>query len=506
MVTLSNGEIYMQLSTLLESLNMIDCYNEGNFFISGIAYHSGDVQENDLFVCVKGYETDGHLYLEDAMNKGATVAVVEEFNKTLPIAQYRVENSRIALAQLAAAYYDYPSNKMTTIGITATNGKTTTAFMTDAILEKHGLKTGLLGTINVKIDHQLIHSDHTTPEELDYEKYFSEMEEKDTSHVMMEVSSAAQEMHRVDTVDFNIVTLNNINREHIDTHGSFEAYVEIKTRLIKQASKDSIAVLNLDCVYTKELLEQTAATPITFSVEEERGHICVKDLDISTGRAKFNVSVLKPIHTNNQIIKPMEFPIELAIPGLHSVSNSMIAILISMLNGVPVTTIQNALKEFRGVNRRFEFIYEEDLTVIDDHFANPGNIDVTLETISLMDYKDLQLIYAVRGQRGAVVNQENAETFVKWAKKLDVNEIIVTKSISDVTHRDEVTESELKAYVDVVEAANINVLLYEELDEAIHKGIEKATKEDLLLLAGCQGMDHGAKIALTELRNRPINR
>lgn len=505
MVTLSNGEIYMKLSTLLKSLNIIDHYNEVDCYISGIAYHTERVQKNHLFVCMKGYETDGHLFLEDAMKKGATVAIVEEFNMELPITQYLVENSRVALAQLAATYYDNPSTKMTTIGITATNGKTTTAFMTDAILEAHGYQTGLIGTINVKMGHQLIQSELTTPESLDLQHFFHAMEEKDTSHVIMEVSSAAQEMHRVDMVDFDIVTLNNINREHIDTHGSFAAYVQAKTRLIKEADKDSIAILNLDCKYTDALLKQTEATPITFSIEEESGHVCIRDLDLSTGRAKFNVTVLKPIHTNHQIIKPMEFPIELAIPGLHSVSNSMIAILISMLNGVPVTTIQKTLKEFKGVSRRFEFIYEKGLTVIDDHFANPGNIDVTMETISLMDYRHLQLVYAVRGQRGAVVNQENGETLVKWAKQLQMNEIIVTRSISDVTHRDEVTDAELHAFVKEVEAAGINVLLYDELADAIHKGIEKSSKDDLLLLAGCQGMDHGGEIALTELRNRPKN-
>src|SRR5699024_651030 len=121
-----------------------------------------------------------------------------------------------------------------------------------------------------------------------------------------------------------------------------------------------------------------------------------------------------------------------------------------------------------------------------------------METISLMDYRHLQLVYAIRGHRGAVVNRVNGETLVKWAMQLQVNEIIVTRSISDVNHRDEVTDAELHAFVKEVEAAGIDVLLYDELADAIHKGIEKSSKDDLLLLAGCQGMDHGGEIALTE--------
>lgn len=492
--------IFMQLYSLLESVTILNQYNEKDILIAGISYHSKNVKNNDVFVCIKGYKTDGHLYLEDAMKKGAKAAIVEDINLDIPIAQYQVKNSRVALAKLSACYYKYPADKMEMIGITATNGKTTTAFMTDAILRNEGLNTGLIGTINVKINGEFISSKLTTPESLDLQKYFSEMEEKNTSHVIMEVSSAAQEMNRVTTINYDIVSLHNIDREHIDTHGSFEAYVDVKTRLIKEASEASIAILNLDCKYAEGLIEQTKATPVTFSIEEEKGHLCVKNLDLSTGRAKFTVKVLQPIQTQNLIIEPMEFPIELAIPGLHSVSNSVVAILISMLNQVPIKTIQNSLKEFTGVNRRFEFIYEDDITVIDDHFANPGNIEVTLKTISLMNYNNLQMIYAVRGQRGAVVNKENAETFVKWAKKLDINELIVTKSISDVTEKDEVTEEELKAFTNVVEAENMQVILYDELDEAIYQGIEKTKQQDLLLLAGCQGMDKGAEIALKELR------
>src|SRR5699024_8446383 len=174
-------------------------------------------------------------------------AIVQEINEDIDVPQFMVENSRQALAQISAAFYHEPSTKMQMIGITATNGKTTTSYMVNSILEDYGLQTGLVGTIKAKIGDSYIPSTLTTPESLELQKYFHEMNEVNTSHAIMEVSSAAQEVNRVDMIDFDIVTLNNIYREHIDTHGSFERYIDVKTRFIKNAKQGSVAVLNLDC-------------------------------------------------------------------------------------------------------------------------------------------------------------------------------------------------------------------------------------------------------------------
>lgn len=496
----------MKLHTLLQSLDIVQQFNAEDISVTGIAYHSKKVVEGNVFVCIRGYKVDGHQFLAHAVENGAKAAIVEEMNESISIPQYVVKNSRNALAKLSAAYYDEPSKKLQMIGITATNGKTTSSYMTNAILEKHHLITGLIGTIKVKIGDEFYPSDLTTPESLDLQYYLNEMVEKDVTHVMMEVSSAAQEMHRVDAVDYDIVTLNNINREHIDTHGTFENYVHTKTKLIKEAKQDSIALLNLDCAYTEQLMSETEATPITFSITDRKGHVCCKNLDLSTGRAKFTVEILKPIYWKNElIILPSEFDIQLAIPGLHSVSNSMIAIIISLLNGVPVGVIQDVLKQFEGVDRRFEFIYENGPVIIDDHFANPGNIDVTLETLSLMDYEDLHVIYAIRGQRGETVNRENAETVIKWAKKLQLDKIVVTESVAHVTERDEVTAGERDSFIQVMNEANIDVVLFKDLEEAIQYSVKQTKVKDLLLLAGCQGMDMGGEIAISAIQSAKMN-
>ncbi|WP_449354921.1 Mur ligase family protein [Virgibacillus natechei] len=489
----------MKLNQLLKAIEIQNNQPSTDMDVSGISYHSQKVEEGHLFVCIRGYKTDGHRFLADAASRGAKVAVVEVIQEDVAIPQILVENSRSALAQIAAVYYNHPSEKMKMIGITATNGKTTTSYMANAILEQHALKTGLIGTVNVKNGETSIPSELTTPESLDLQYFLNEMAHNDVSHVSMEVSSAALEMHRVEAVDYDIVSLHNISQEHVDTHGSFERYFEVKSSLIRDASENSFAILNLDDTYSASLIEKTDANVIAFGVNSDKGTIRCKDLDLSTGRAKFTFEILKPFTVDDIEYKPSQFNVELAVPGLHSVYNSMVSIIIGLLNGVPVQTIQQSLKEFTGVPRRFEFIYEDKFKVVDDHFANPGNIKVTLKTIHFMDYNNLHVVYAIRGGRGAKINRDNAEVLANWAGELGIDEVTATSSVSHTTEKDKVTAEELDAFMDVMAEADINVHLYDELPDAINESLNKAVEDDLVLLAGCQGMDYGAGVVLDQL-------
>lgn len=495
----------IELKKILNFVDIKERYNDKDLKINGISYHSQKVGKGHIFVCIKGYKTDGHKYLPQAIEKGAVAAIVEEFQEDVSIPQYLVSNSRIALAELGAAFYGDPSENMKMIGITATNGKTTTSFMTNAMLENGGLKTGLIGTVLIKMDDYSTPAELTTPESLDLQYYLGQMVDKKVSHVTMEVSSAALETSRVHGVDYDIVTLNNISREHIDSHGSFEKYFETKSSLIRNAKEESCAILNLDCPYSSSLIDKTNAQVVTFGINSREGHITCKNLDLTTGRGKFTFEILKPIKTKEVSYEPMEFNIELSVPGLHSVYNSMVAITIALLSKVSIGTIQKTLSNFSGVERRFQFIFEGDIKIIDDHFANSGNIDVTLGTLKYMDYEKLHLVYAIRGQRGPTVNKENAETVAKWADKLGLKEIIATKSVSHVTDKDEVTNEELKVFLDIMKEANIKVNLYDELPDSIYNAISKAEEGDLILLAGCQGMDFGAEIALKHLAEEKSN-
>ncbi len=492
------------LQSLLDDSNLkiLQRNNESNPDITGLAYHSGKVSPGMLFFCIKGFKTDGHLFLNEARKRGAAAAVVERIQPQMELPQLRVENSRRALAALADSFYGHPSKKLKMIGITASNGKTTTSFMTNAILEENNLQTGLIGTVIVKSGDTILPAELTTPESLDLHRYLHQMVTRGISHVTMEVSSSGLELHRVGSVDYNIAVLNNISREHIDLHGSFENYFQAKASLIRQAGPEQWVVLNLDCPHTASLSEETAARKLTYGFKNSTADCTVEELDLTTGKPRFIVALKKPSLAEKLTGGVSRFPVALSVLGLHSVYNAMAALLCGMLCGVPVAVIQRALSGFRGVERRFELIFDGDFKVIDDHFANSGNIDVTLETLKFMQYRRLHLVYAIRGSRGATVNRENAEAIAAWAPQLNIKKIIATTSSSHVTEKDRVTAEESRVFSEVMETAGIEVELHHELPEAISSGLSPVGSGDILLLLGCQGMDYGAGICLEMIHRR----
>jgi len=485
---------------LMEVIPIIDRTTGDTKKITSLAYHSSRVKPGTLFVCIRGYQTDGHLYLAEAAKNGAVAAVVEYFQDNIPIPQYKVKDSRLALAALADRFYDHPSSKLTVTGVTATNGKTTTTYMINTIFEEQGLNTGLIGTVIIKTGALVRPATLTTPESLDLHFYFSEMVKNKVGYAVMEVSSSGLELNRVGCVDFNTVVVNNISREHIDLHGSFEAYYRAKSRLVREATENQWAVLNLDCPYTAALISETKAKTLTYGLKNQQADCLVQNLDLSSGRAEFTVNLTRTVPAEILSRQPDTFTIKLSVLGLHSVYNAMAAVLVALIHGIPASTIQKALKIFKGVERRFELIFEDDFMVIDDHFANSGNIDVTLETLGMMDYKKLHLVYAIRGSRGVTVNRENAEAIARWAPKLGLNRIIATTSIDHVDKKDAVTKAEISTFQAVMDQAGLKTIILESLSEAIALGLAETGLGDVLLLAGCQGMDYGARICLEQIR------
>lgn len=490
----------MRLSELLESITIVDSKNHEDAPISKIAYHSNEVEQDSLFVCIKGYQTDGHQYAEGAVKSGAAALVVEHFIPDIHIPQYLVANSREALAALGDHFYHHPSKEFTVIGITATNGKTSTSFMTNAILEENNWKTGLIGTVMVKYGKTLVPSVLTTPESLDLHGYFAKMRDEKISHVTMEVSSSALDLSRVGGVDFNIVALNNISREHIDLHGSFEEYYNAKASLIREAGPEQFAVLNLDDDHSASLVNETEASVVTYGIKNDTGHLYCSDLDIGSGRGSFKVDIKKPFKTiSGKTVDKTSFNVELSVAGYHSVYNAMAAITIGLISDVSIETVRSGIKNFSGVERRFQFIYENDFKIVDDHFANAGNIEVTLETLTKMDYKNLHIVYAIRGNRGVTTNRENAEALAKWVPALGLKKVIVSLSESHVSNKDDVLPEELEAFEEEMEKVGVEVELHQEMPDALQSSLNQVEAGDVILIGGAQGMDFGAKYILNQL-------
>ena len=413
----------MKLKKLLKNVEIIDAKNENpELNIDMVYYNSRKVKEGGLFVAIDGYEVDGHDYIEDAISRGA-VAILVTKDVDFNVPTYKTENNRKALSVLSNNYYGQPSDQLKVFGITASNGKTSTSMMLNAILEANNIQPGLLGTVMYKVGDEEVASKLTTPESLELQGIFKSMLDEGIDTCIMEVSSVGQEMFRVGGIDFDIVCMNNITREHIDQHGSFEKYFEEKQKTITNASEDAFAIINIEDEYAKSLIPKTKAKVITFSDQNSSADVYAENKDISTGFGEFDL-VLSDKFTGKEQRKT----IKLNVAGYQSIVNALSAAAMAASDGIDIDTIAKGLENYRGIERRFEQIYDDEFKILDDHFANIENINMTLQTLSKMDYKNAVILYAIRGNRGVTVNGENAETFLKWKDKLKLKSLLVTKS------------------------------------------------------------------------------
>lgn len=469
--------------------------------VTGICDYSSKVQPGNIFVAIPGYKSDGHDFAQEAIDLGA-VAVIAQKSIKLPVPVIIVPDSRIALANLCNAWLGFPSKDLKMIGVTASNGKTTTTFMIDYILSSYFSKTGLMGTVIVKDGENVISADLTTPNSLELYGWLAAMRNNKCSHVTMEISSAGQELHRVHGIDYSIATFNNISREHIDFHGSFENYWQAKSKLIRNLGPHAIAVLNGDEPLIATLKEQTAAESILYTLKDDPAEIVIRNIDLSTGAANFHYAIPQAIAGNNYSLPPCDLRIQLKVLGLHNVYNATVAITVAKLCGVPDSHIIAALADFGGVERRFQLIYDGDFKVIDDHFANTGNIDLTLETLGLMKYNKLHLIIAIRGNRGSIVNGENASLVVHWLPQLPLAKLVITDSVEFVDEHDWVSDEERATFLGIMDEAGIKYTYLPQLTEAIKKILENVVHDDVVMLAGCQGMDHAAHVIIPMIAQR----
>ena len=259
----------MKLTKLLERLEYTCLQGEIDKEISGIVNDSRKVTEGSLFFCIKGAVSDGHTYASDVAQKGAAAIIVQEpVEVPESVTVIQVADSRYAMALVAAAWYEYPAEKLHVIGITGTKGKTTTTYMIRSILEAAGHKVGLIGTIEAIIGDRVIPACNTTPESTTIQEYFAEMVKAGCDSVVMEVSSQGLMLHRTAGILFEIGIFTNLEPDHIGPaeHASFEEYLECKSRLFKQCK---LGILNADDKHLEEILKGHTCQVETYGFSEK---------------------------------------------------------------------------------------------------------------------------------------------------------------------------------------------------------------------------------------------
>ncbi|MCU9612869.1 UDP-N-acetylmuramoyl-L-alanyl-D-glutamate--2,6-diaminopimelate ligase [Caldibacillus lycopersici] len=356
-----------------------------NLEIIGIADNSMEVADNFLFIAVKGIHTDGHDYIEEAIANGAAIIIGEKpmsYKTSIPYLQ--VDNSRKAVGQIAKNFYNNPAANKTMVGITGTNGKTTTSYLIKHLLENSGKTCTLIGTIENIINGEVFHSYNTTPSALVLQKILAESKDE---VVIMEVSSHGLSQHRVEGIEFDYCLFTNLDHEHLDYHETMDNYFQTKLLLFDYLKKHGKAIVNSDNPWGEKLANILKMRRIpVYSI----GKAPANQMQIRS----FNNSTIE-FSDNNDLIQ-MKSP----IAGVHNMYNILMAYTCATLFGINKSAIMSSLSKFRGVNGRFEmFKHTNGATIIVDYAHTQDAVLHCLTTAKQFSANHITHIFGFRGDR-----------------------------------------------------------------------------------------------------------
>jgi len=344
-----------------------------NFCVNKVEFDSRKVAPGDLFVCVPGFQVDGHSFAEQVVQQGAAALVVERYMPGLTaVPQLLVPHARKALAQIAGLAHGYPANSLRMVGITGTNGKTSTAHFCESVLSGSGRCPGVLGTIHTKIAGRPLPTTHTTPESLTLHRIFADMTAAGCDSVVMEVSSHALELARVHGVPFDVAVFTNLSHDHLDFHKDMESYFQAKRKLFTglryiKGRPAPYAVVNRDDEYGQRLLQDLKVPYISFGLQAGC-HVRATDLSIAPQGVSFTVDT--PVGGRR---------VDLSVSGLFSVYNALAAIGVGLAVKADLEQILLAIESVGSVAGRFEPVREgQEFSVVVDYAHTPDGLEKLL--------------------------------------------------------------------------------------------------------------------------------
>ena len=369
-----------------------------NQVIRDVAYDSRQVRPGDLFVAVRGYRVDGHRYLAEAVSRGAAAAVVEDPETALAVSipLILVPDSRRALALLANRFYGDPSRRLTMIGVTGTNGKTTTAYLVKSIFEAAGRKPGLLGTVAYEIGQEILTPPNTTPESLDLQRLLARMLEQGLDSVVMEVSSHALAMDRVTGCEFDTAVFTNLTQDHLDFHRTMEDYFLAKQKLFagldQQATKvdRKTAIINLDDPWGERLKQSTRTPVYTYGVTSpQKADITAKAVQSDGTGIRFTA------------VTPLgDFPVTSTLIGRYNLYNLLAAIGVGLCHAIPTQGICDGIARLRQVPGRLEPIEAgQDFAVVVDYAHTESALKCLLDAVMELRSGRLITVFGCGGER-----------------------------------------------------------------------------------------------------------
>lgn len=475
----------MKLGTLLSAMTTDPVTATEGTAIQHIRFNSKHVQPGDLFVAIKGYEADGHNYIQDAIEAGAAAIVGEMPTSAIPASKqfpyFQVDNARQALALLAARRFNYPSRRHTMVGVTGTNGKTTTAHWLRHILAFSGESCAMASTLEQVLNGKTLPSVQTTHDAVQTQSLLYQSRDK---HVVMEVSSHGLAQHRLDGTAFDLALFTNLSEEHLDYHSSLEAYFSTKMRLFELLKDRGEAIVNIDCPWGRKAAKslKKKGTPMyTYGIGQHDASINVTDI----------TPQLQPSFTIQEGNENHSFRMQ--IPGMHNVSNAAAAVLAARRLNLPYTLIRRAVAAFKGVPGRLEtFTHPNGAVFIVDYAHTPEGLQQCLKTVSVYGKRRLKHIFGFRGGRH----------HAKWKRMVEISNQFCDQTILTLDDLNQVGKVSMLAVYHSL--TNTSTSVIEDRTLAISSAWEAAQPEDCVMITGKGPEHYQQKFALSATSDRSM--
>lgn len=450
---------------MLASILLNDEWNvDSDVEICGIAYDSRQIMPGYAFVCIKGFETDGHTYVDKAIENGAALIVAQDrIESSVPVCY--VADTRNTLADMSCRFYGNPSENFKLVGVTGTNGKTTVTHLIKSILEQAGKEVGIIGTNqNIIGDKVLLtkSTTPTTPNSLELQKIFSEMAEGGAEYVVMEVSSHALELSRVRGCSFDVGVFTNLTRDHLDFHKTMRNYMLAKAKLFDHSISGAI---NIDDEYGKQIYDAHNGEHIlTYGIDSDC-HIKATDIKITPRGVNFTITY------NNE-----QYPMFLCIPGTFSVYNAMSAVCACIKLGIDMDTISKGLSAAVGVLGRVEVVpTDTDYMVIIDYAHTPDGLENIIRAMKSFAKGRVITLFGCGGDR------DNTKRAVMGRVAGELSDLSI------ITSDNPRTEDPIKI-IDMIEEGmketDGEYIVIPDRREAIGYALDNAEADDVIILAG----------------------
>jgi len=452
----------MKLKELLKGIAVLECTADPELEIENVCYDSRKVTPGSLFMAISGFASDGNRFIPMALSKGA-VAVVTAKKPDIDVPYVLVESDRLALAWLGRNFFGHPAKSMTMIGVTGTNGKTSTTLLLKQVLEKTlGAKVGLIGTMANMVGDELIPTERTTPESFDLQALFARMRDAGCTHVVMEVSSHAVTLERIGGTWFDIAAFTNLTEDHLDFHKTMDAYCDAKAELFRRCGK---AVVNADDSYSGRILSAAACPVLTTSVAGE-GDLRAEDLELLSEGISFRA-----------VCGEERELVHLPIPGKFTVYNALTVLGIAKQLGISLSDCAEALKTAEGVKGRVEVVPTPGTpySVLIDYAHTPDGLENVLSSVKDFCRGRLISVFGCGGDRDPM-------------KRPIMGRIGVQLSdIAIITSDNPRTEAPMAIIEDILKGVNSELgeyIVMEDRRAAIRYAMDIAKKDDIIVLAG----------------------